>query len=66
MRKLENTPFEDLKIGDSDSLTRTLTEKDLLLFAIVSGDNNPVHLDEEFASTTQLKAALLTGCGHLH
>ena len=61
MRKLENIPFEELQVGTKDTLTRTLTEQDLLLFAKVSGDTNPVHLDEEFAATTQFEGRIAHG-----
>lgn len=61
MRKLENIPFEELEVGTKDTLTCTLTEQDLLLFAKVSGDTNPVHLDEEFASTTQFEGRIAHG-----
>lgn len=61
MRKLENIPFEQLTIGSKASLTRTLTDEDLLLFAKVSGDTNPVHLDETFASTTQFAGRIAHG-----
>ncbi len=61
MRKLENIPFEELAVGTTDSLTRTLTEEDLLLFAKVSGDTNPVHLDEEYAATTQFEGRIAHG-----
>jgi acyl dehydratase len=61
MKKLKNIPFGQLKVGDCDSLTRTLSEQDLILFAKVSGDTNPVHLDEEFASTTMFQARIAHG-----
>ena len=61
MRKLENIPFEALTIGTRASLTRTLTDEDLLLFAKVSGDTNPVHLDEAFAATTQFEGRIAHG-----
>ena len=61
MRKLENIPFEELEVGTKNSLTRTLTEQDLLLFAKVSGDTNPVHLDEEYAATTQFEGRIAHG-----
>jgi 3-hydroxybutyryl-CoA dehydratase len=41
------------QIGQSDSLTRTITSEDIELFAKASGDNNPVHLDEEFAAKSR-------------
>ena len=61
MRKLENIPFDELEIGTKGSLTRTLTEQDLLLFAKVSGDTNPVHLDEAFAAETQFEGRIAHG-----
>jgi 3-hydroxybutyryl-CoA dehydratase len=36
-------------IGTQASLSRTITEDDILLFALVSGDHNPIHLDAEYA-----------------
>lgn len=46
---LENVTYDELEIGRSASLKRTLTKLDIALFARVSGDINPAHLDEEFA-----------------
>jgi len=48
---LENIPFNELDIGRKASFTRTLTQKDISLFAAVSGDVNPEHMDEEYAKT---------------
>ena len=44
--------FEDLKIGQTASLGKTITEADILLFAAVSLDTNPVHLNEEAAKAS--------------
>jgi phosphotransacetylase/acyl dehydratase len=46
---LENRTFDEIRIGESASLVRTLTEQDLRLFAAVSGDVNPSHVDEDYA-----------------
>ena len=43
---------EDLEIGMSKMLKRKITQSDILLFSKVSGDENPVHLDEEYAQQT--------------
>jgi acyl dehydratase len=51
MDTITNRTFDELKVGDSASLVRTLTHKDIELFAVISGDVNPAHLDEEFAKT---------------
>ncbi len=44
----ENVPFDDLQPGQSASLTRTLGQRDIELFAAASGDFNPTHLDPSF------------------
>lgn len=41
--------FEDLSVGMSASLAKTITEADILLYSAISMDTNPVHLDAEFA-----------------
>lgn len=51
MEYLENRTFDEIKVGDSASLTRTLTEKDIQVFAIMSGDINPAHVDSEYAQS---------------
>jgi phosphotransacetylase/acyl dehydratase len=49
MKRIENRTFDELKIGDSASLMHTLTYKDIQLFAAISGDVNPAHVDPAFA-----------------
>ena len=44
-----NRTFDEIKVGESVSLSRTLTQRDIELFAAMSGDVNPVHVDEAFA-----------------
>lgn len=53
--------FEDLKIGMSALHSRTITETDLRNFSGVSGDTNPMHLNEEFASKTVFKGCIVHG-----
>lgn len=48
---IENKTFDEITIGDSASVQHTLTQRDILLFAIMSGDVNPAHLDEEYAKS---------------
>jgi 3-hydroxybutyryl-CoA dehydratase len=50
-----------LKIGDSASLTKTFTDEDVRKFAAISGDKNPVHLDDEYAAQTQFKKRIAHG-----
>ncbi len=49
MERIENRTFDELAPGDTASLVRTLTYKDVEVFAIMSGDINPAHVDEDFA-----------------
>jgi len=49
MEYLENRTFDEISIGQSASVERTLSSRDIELFAVMSGDVNPAHLDEEFA-----------------
>ena len=44
--------FEDLAIGQTASLGKTITEADILLFAAVSTDTNPVHINAEVAKAS--------------
>lgn len=46
---LENKTYDEMREGDSATLSRTLTQKDIQFFAVMSGDFNPAHLDEEYA-----------------
>lgn len=48
---IENKTFDEINIGDSASVHHSLTKRDILLFAIMSGDVNPAHLDEEYAKS---------------
>ncbi|AWK87943.1 bifunctional enoyl-CoA hydratase/phosphate acetyltransferase [Azospirillum thermophilum] len=47
---IENVTFDEIEIGQKASLSRRLTMSDIELFATVSGDINPAHLDEEYAA----------------
>lgn len=53
--------FEDLDLGMSASVSRTISEADILMFAGVSGDTNPVHLDQEFAASTMFGGRIAHG-----
>lgn len=61
MSMLENRTHEELAVGDKASVTHLVTERDLILFATVSGDVNPVHLDEQFAAGTPFKGRIAHG-----
>lgn len=53
--------FEDLKVGMTSAFSKTVTEADVLLFAGVSGDTNPLHLSEDFAKTTPFEGRIVHG-----
>lgn len=53
--------FEDLELGMSAAVSRTVSEADILMFAGVSGDTNPVHLDQEFAASTMFGGRIAHG-----
>lgn len=60
-RLLENRCYDELAIGESASLTRTLTQQDIELFALLSGDVNPAHLDEAYARETPFHKVIAHG-----
>lgn len=49
------------KTGDTASLSKTISEADVQAFADVTGDHNPVHLDEEFAKSTHFGRRIAHG-----
>lgn len=53
--------FEELSVGQSAEQSFTVTEDVIVKFAEVSGDDNPVHLDEAFAATTQFGGRIAHG-----
>lgn len=53
--------FEDIKIGDSASFHHTTSEQDVLDFARLSGDANPLHTDEAYAKTTSFGSRIVHG-----
>ncbi len=53
--------LEELSVGQSADLVRTVGEADIIAFAAVTGDNNPVHLDAEFAATTSFGERIAHG-----
>ena len=61
MNALNGHDFEDLAIGMTASFAKTITEADIVLFAGASGDNNAMHINEEFAVTTPFKGRIAHG-----
>lgn len=56
-----NRTFEEINIGDVATLSRKLSSKDIELFAAVSGDVNPAHVDPEFAASDQFHHVIAHG-----
>lgn len=50
-----------IKLGDQASFTRTVTETDVVLYGGISGDLNPAHFNEEFASKSIFKGRIAHG-----
>ena len=54
--------FEDFEVGMQwESPRRTITEADIMMFAALTGDHNPIHTDEEFAKQTAFGGRILHG-----
>lgn len=53
--------FEDISVGMEAVVAKTITEADILLFAGVSGDTNPIHLNHEFAEQSRFKQRIAHG-----
>jgi 3-hydroxybutyryl-CoA dehydratase len=53
--------FEDLFIGQTASLSKTITEADILMYSAVSMDTNPIHLDEEIAQQSRFGGRIAHG-----
>jgi phosphate acetyltransferase len=58
---IENRTFDEIQIGESASLVRTLTREDIELFAVMSGDINPAHVDEEYARSDMFHKIIAHG-----
>lgn len=53
--------IEDLTVGQCETFAKTVTDADIVLYAGISGDTNPVHLDDEFAAETMFKGRIAHG-----
>jgi phosphate acetyltransferase len=55
---IENRTFDEIQVGDTATLERTLTEQDITLFAVMSGDINPAHVDPEYAKSSRFREVI--------
>lgn len=53
--------FSDINIGDTATYSKTINEADILKFADLTGDYNPIHTDEEFAKGSRFKKRIAHG-----
>jgi phosphate acetyltransferase len=58
---IENRTFDEIHLGDSASLSHTLSEQDIQLFAAVSGDINPAHMDADYAAGSRFHHIIAHG-----
>lgn len=58
MTVFTNVTYDELSVGQSASLTRTLTSEQIQAFALVTHDYNPAHLDEEYANNSMFKGVI--------
>ena len=58
---MKHIPFEKIRIGATASMRRRITERDVKLFAKLTGDHNPLHLDEKYAKKTIFKSRIVHG-----
>ena len=58
---IENRIFDEIAVGDSARVTRTVSMKDIQLFALVSGDVNPAHLDADYAEGDMFRRVIAHG-----
>lgn len=61
MTTIRNTPYSALEVGQTASYEKSVEERDIQLFATLSGDRNPVHLDAEYAAGTLFKERIAHG-----
>ena len=58
MEYIENRTYDEINVGDTATLERTLTEQDIKLFAVMSGDINPAHVDPDYAMSSRFREVI--------
>ena len=59
--QISNVTFDEIAIGDTATYTRLITNQEVEAFAAISGDHNPLHLDPEYAATTDFGECIAHG-----
>ncbi|MBV1951552.1 MAG: MaoC family dehydratase [Cycloclasticus sp.] len=57
----EGFSIEEMSLGQTASMSKTVTEADIVLFAGITGDFNPAHIDEEYAQNSMFKGRIAHG-----
>jgi len=60
-KEIENRTYDEIEVGDTARLERRLTMDDIKLFAVMSGDVNPAHVDEDFAKSSRFQEIIAHG-----
>ncbi len=60
--EIKQARYEDINVGDEAAVSKTITEADILMFAAVSTDFNPMHVNEEFAKKSRFGKRIAHGC----
>ena len=58
---VRNRTFDEIAVGETASIERTVSHKDIELFAVLSGDVNPQHLDADYAESTRFQGVIAHG-----
>ncbi len=53
--------IDEIRVGDTSGFTKTVSESDIYLYAGITGDTNPAHIDEEYAKGTFFKTRVAHG-----
>ena len=61
MSRIRNQTIQGLTVGDTLTVSRKFTEQDMLNFADITRDYNPIHFDERFVATKNLKGRICHG-----
>lgn len=61
MQYIENRTFDEIKVGDTAEIVRTLKPEDIEIFAVMSGDVNPAHVDAEYAHSDMFHKVIAHG-----